>query len=342
MKLENGIACCLYRRIFSEHQIQVFPTLSHSLPLFITKPTLRFPTSNNMSSLRIFRGFMRSTSGQILQRSLSSLPNLHCNAIAEAQSAPHVQKINSLLKERGILKISLQFDDDDCTYLKSLLLNLHRDFGHGLPITHSASRGWFWDIRPQDGAGHAEGGSVVTARSETMDNFPWHTDCSYETSPPRYFALQVVRADQCGGGTLSVLDADSLLSVLSPSTVESLCRKEFRITVPPEFIKSEHQKNINGSVLRVDEAGGKVQLRFRQDIIHASTARAEAALAELQKALADSRIRGQVLDLAPDVLPRGSVVLIDNRRWLHARNHVRDPNRHLRRVRWDAQPFDTM
>lgn len=267
------------------------------------------------------------------------MPSLHCNAVAEAQSAQHVQQINNLLKERGILKIGLRFEDDDCTYLKSLLLNLHRDHGHGLPITHSASRGWFWDVRPQEGV---EGGSVVTARSETMDNFPWHTDCSYEASPPRYFALQVISADQCGGGTLSVLNADSLLSALSPTIVESLCRQEFQITVPPEFIKSEHQKNITGSVLRVDKTGGKVELRFRQDIIHASTARGEEALTELQKALSESRIRGQVLDLAPDVLPRGSIVLIDNRRWLHARNHVRDPNRHLRRVRWDAQPFDAI
>ncbi|KAI0197712.1 Clavaminate synthase-like protein [Astrocystis sublimbata] len=293
-----------------------------------------------MSFLRLIsRACVRSTPGQISRRSLSSLPNLHCNAIAEAQNAQHVRQIDSLLKERGILKISLRFEDDDCTYLKSLLLNLHRDHGHGLPITHSASRGWFWDVRPQE---VAKDTSVVAARSETMENFSWHTDCSYEASPPCYFALQVIRADQCGGGTLSVLNADSLLSVLSPTVVESLCRKEFQITVPPEFVKSEHQKNITGSVLHVDKAGGRVQLRFRHDIIHASTAQGEAALKELQQALSGSIIRGHVLDLAPDVLPRGSIVLLDNRRWLHSRNHVRDPNRYLRRVRWDAQPFNTM
>ncbi|KAI0887002.1 uncharacterized protein GGS22DRAFT_120368 [Annulohypoxylon maeteangense] len=296
-----------------------------------------------MSSLRLFRGGLRSTLGQTLRRSLSSLPSVRCNAIADAQRSQHVQRIDSLLKEGGILKISLGFEDDDSVYLKNLLLSLHRDHGHGLPITHSASRGWFWDVRPLEGAGDGTSDSVVTtARSETMNNFPWHTDCSYEISPPRYFGLQVLRADQCGGGTLSVLDANLLLSVLSPAIVESLCRHEFRITVPPEFIKYENQSEITGSVLRVDEAGAKVQLRFRQDIMHASTARGEAALKELQKALSSSRIRSQVLDLTPDTLPRGSIVLIDNRRWLHARNHVRDPNRHLRRVRWDAQPFNAM
>lgn len=31
--------------------------------------------------------------------------------------------------------------------------------------------------------------------------------------------------------------------------------------------------------------------------------------------------------------------MMDNERWLHARNEVKDPNRHLRRVRWDAREF---
>ncbi|KAI0142235.1 hypothetical protein GGR57DRAFT_495676 [Xylariaceae sp. FL1272] len=296
-----------------------------------------------MPSLRLFRGCIRLTPGGILQRSLSSLPSLHCDAVSDAQNAPHVQQVDSLLKQWGILKIGLRFDDDYCMYLKDLLLNLNKYHNHGLPITHSASRGWFWDVRPQVEAACDDGnGATVTARSETMDKFPWHTDCSYESSPPRYFALQVIRADQCGGGTLSVLNVDTLLSLLSPTTVETLCKKEFRIVVPPEFLKSEHKREITGSVLRMDAVEGKMQLRFRQDIIHASTERGEAALAEFQKALAESRAKGQVFDLAPNVLPRGSVVLIDNRRWLHARNYVRDPKRHLRRVRWDAQPFDNM
>jgi alpha-ketoglutarate-dependent taurine dioxygenase len=226
-------------------------------------------------------------------------------------------------------------------YLRRLLLSLHQNHGHGLPITHSASRGWFWDVRPREVTGNSARTPVVTARSETMNNFPWHTDCSYETSPPQYFALQVLRADQCGGGTLSVLNIDSLVSILSPVMVESLCRAEFRITVPPEFIKYDHQMNIIGSVLRMDKAGNKVQLRFRQDIVEALTARGQAALVELRNALTDSRVKRQILNLAPDILPRGSIILIDNRRWLHARNQVQDPKRHLRRVRWDARPFDS-
>ena len=98
-----------------------------------------------------------------------------------------------------MLKLSLGFADEDSDYLKQLLVSLHKNHGHQLPIAHSATRGWFWDVRPSKTnfqAGNHQ------ARSETMNEFPWHTDCSYEDPPPRYFALQVLQHDRYGGGTL--------------------------------------------------------------------------------------------------------------------------------------------
>lgn len=257
-----------------------------------------------------------------------------------------MQEIDALLGKWGLLKVSLGFEDearDEGSYLERLLLSLHKYHGHGLPITHSASRGWFWDVRPvhlSTGSQDGSNGGERAARSETMAEFPWHTDCSYERCPPRYFALQVVQPDRCGGGTLSLLNAASIVSLLSPTTVAELRKHQFRIAVPPEFVKSDDDNEILGSVLRVDHGSQHRQVRIRQDITSGLTAEAEAALEELQLALQQARSKGRVLDLPPVVLPRGSVVLIDNRRWLHARNQVRDPNRHLRRVRWDAQPFD--
>lgn len=69
---------------------------------------------------------------------------------------------------------------------------------------------------------------------------------------------------------------------------------------------------------------------------------AAAALVELKDRLLGLEVQAETLHLTPDCLPRGSVVLMDNRRWLHARNEVMDPERHLRRVRWDARPFPAM
>ncbi|KAJ5570100.1 uncharacterized protein N7459_009530 [Penicillium hispanicum] len=267
-----------------------------------------------------------------------SLPHLHAERLTASQDIRHVQQIDQYLKDRGIVKISLDFEDDECSYLEKLILQLHKYHGHGLPITHSASRGWFWDVRPQPAA-LAEAISTSQARSETMNNFPWHTDCSYEVAPPRYFALQVLRADHCGGGTLSVLDTARLMSLLSPQSCEALTQPEFRITVPPEFIKNQNELEIIGPILHVEESGGKAQLRFRADIVSPLTSRADVALQELQQVLVSAELRSEVMDLTPQALPRGSIVVMDNRRCLHARNHVRDPQRHLRRVRWDARPF---
>lgn len=172
-----------------------------------------------------------------------------------------------------------------------------------------------------------------------MEEFPWHTDCSYEEAPPRYFALQVLQEDRCGGGTLSVMNVGRLSSLLSSSTCAALLRPEFRITVPPEFVKSEDKQYIVGSLMAVDAEGLPSMVRFREDILAPLTAEAALALGEMKECLLGSKVEAETLHLTPDCLPRGSIILMDNYRWLHARNHVNDPKRHLRRVRWDARPF---
>lgn len=271
------------------------------------------------------------------KRAFGTIPHIHANALKLWENLEHVKQVDQHLKDSGVLKISLDFDDDECKYLQKLILRLHKSHSHGLPISHSSSRGWLWDVRSTAAA--LAKPNTGQARSETMRNFPWHTDCSYELAPPRYFALQVLREDQCGGGTLSILSSARLMSFLSSQTRLALTQPEFRIAVPPEFIKHENETHIVGRIALFDETTSAVHLRLRSDIIEPMTMRAESALGDLQKVLASNEINANMVDLTPDILPRGSIVLMDNRRWLHARNVVRDPSRHLRRVRWDARPF---
>ncbi|TFB01713.1 hypothetical protein CCMA1212_006254 [Trichoderma ghanense] len=264
-------------------------------------------------------------------------PNLSC-----AQEPGHVRVVSETLAQRGILKVSLGFADPESRYLEQLLRSLHQHHGHQLPISHSATRGWFWDVLPSATSFQT---ANCQARSETMDDFPWHTDCSYEDPPPRYFALQVLQPDRCGGGTLSVMNVERLSERLSPEARASLARPEFQIRTPPEFVKQPGQRDIVASILLADGEGRLTRMRFREDLLTPLSERAAAALGELRRVLlqgAEARgsHRSMVrLDLTPEVLPEGSIIMIDNRRWLHARNHVRDPERHLRRVRWDAVPF---
>ncbi|KAF9893972.1 hypothetical protein FE257_008943 [Aspergillus nanangensis] len=274
---------------------------------------------------------------------LPELPHMTVDDRSFAQNPGHVGDVSEHLERDGILKISLRFPDDKSQYLENLVVNLHKQCGHGLPITHSASRGWFWDVRPQEGS--LQPVQDHRARSETMENFPWHTDCSYEDSPPRYFALHVLQPDRYGGGTLSVMKVDRVWEMLSPKSRDALSQPLYRIKIPLEFIKQPDQRHIVDNLLAVDR--GRVSpstiMRFREDIVSPLNADAEGALSELKSLLrqleADSSC---VLHLTPNHLPQNAIILMDNRRWLHSRNAVQDPARHLRRVRWDSIPFSKM
>ncbi|OAQ70100.1 taurine catabolism dioxygenase TauD [Pochonia chlamydosporia 170] len=262
------------------------------------------------------------------------LPHLQAPSLLEARNPKHTSLIASHLQEQGILKVTLGFNDPQSTYLQHLIDSLHRHHGHKLPISHSASRGWFWDVRPANDNFQTENHQ---ARSETMNEFPWHTDCSYENPTPRFFALQVLRHDHLGGGTLSVTSVASLTDILSESTRRALQKDEFQIHIPREFVKKAEQKSITGRILARSQ--GQSIMRFRQDILTPLTEDASAALTELNDTLKKVRSSNHAVHLTASDLPTGSVILVDNFRWLHARNHVKDPERHLRRVRWDAVPF---
>ncbi|KAL7929960.1 Clavaminate synthase-like protein [Trichoderma chlorosporum] len=280
-----------------------------------------------------------------LKRQLSPALGLEGSCVIQRRIIPrlcsqepgHVRSVSEKLRQRGILKVSLGFADNKSRYLEQLLVSLHRNHGHQLPIAHSATRGWFWDVLPSSTNFQT---ANCQARSETMEDFPWHTDCSYEDPPPRYFALQVLQPDRCGGGTLSVMNVERLSQLLSPAARESLAKPEFLIRTPPEFIKDPGHQHIVGSILLPDDEGRLSTMRFREDLLTPLSERAAAALEELKQALqgAEAKYRS-TLHLTPKILPERSIILMDNRRWLHARNHVRDPERHLRRVRWDAVPF---
>ncbi|KAI1264608.1 hypothetical protein F5Y18DRAFT_417585 [Xylariaceae sp. FL1019] len=243
---------------------------------------------------------------------------------AHAQRLCHVDQIAQILRDRGALIATLTFRDDKSEYLRGLVLSLHRHHGHQLPIAHSATRGWFWDVRPRETDFQQSGHQ---ARSETMETFPWHTDCSYEEMPPRYFALQVLQHDRFGGGTLSLMNTNRLIEYLSTSTRDVLMRPEYRITIPPEFAKSPVQQYIQASLLRSDASSESSLIRYREDILTATTEKAAQALKQLKETLQNCEVR--TTHLTARDLPSGSIILIDNRRWLHARTQVRDPSRHL-------------
>ncbi|EMR90848.1 hypothetical protein ACHAPC_011065 [Botrytis cinerea] len=267
----------------------------------------------------------------------SLVPLIEVSKLSSAFQPSHLRDVHDSLERVGVLQLQLGFQDEQSSYLQNLIRNLSKNHDHGLPITHSAERGWFWDVRPSSVQSHGH-----QARSETMSCFDWHTDCSYESHPPRYFALQVLQPDRCGGGTLSLLGVDRLLTLLSPHARAWLSSPNYMIAVPPEFKKKSDEQHIVGNLLHMRQELGGNQLRFREDITTPLTPEAAEALDELKAVLYNKGVQEWTINLTPQDLPRGSIIMMDNRRWLHSRNEVRDPNRHLRRVRWDARPFGSL
>lgn len=265
------------------------------------------------------------------------MPSLVARDLGYAKQRRHVQEVSQVLETRGVLKVTLDFHDEGSQYLRDLMYSLHGNHGHGLPISHSASRGWFWDVRPSSSMFQSQNHQ---ARSETMEDFPWHTDCSYEASPPRFFGLQVLQPDRQGGGTLSLMHVEELVPLLSPTSVAALLKPHYRIVTPQEFSKGSGSAcHVIGSIFATDNAGRATMMRFREDITTPLSDEAYGALKELKRTLLGLEMQQKIIHLTPEFLPKGSIVLIDNYRWLHARNQVRDPKRHLRRVRWDAAAF---
>ncbi|KAJ2992669.1 hypothetical protein NUW58_g2089 [Xylaria curta] len=300
-----------------------------------TSSTARVPAYKTQNFPRFQRPSRQMAS--VAKATPLTIPHLTAPSFEHARQRYHVDSVNEHLQQKGILKISLGFPDPDSQYLKELVISLHEHHGHQLPISHSASQGWFWDVRPSSTSFQT---ANHQARSETMENFPWHTDCSYEELPPRFFALHVLQHDRFGGGALSIMNIQQLSESLSASTRTSLMRQEYNITIPLEFIKEPTKQNIVGSILAADQEGQPGIMRYRRDILTPLTERASKALQELDMSLerteAQSRSR---VDLAAEDIPAGSIILMNNHRWLHARNNINDPKRHLRRVRWDAVPF---
>ncbi|KAM3498342.1 hypothetical protein MY10362_008334 [Beauveria mimosiformis] len=254
-----------------------------------------------------------------------------------------VANVHQALERSGMAKIKLDFSDPKSSFLEKLVCSFNKNHGHQLPITHSASQGWFWDVRPSNGTLIPLQTANHRARSETMEDFPWHTDCSYEASPPRYFGLHVLQHDRHGGGTLSAMNIEKLGEALSPEARQSLRRNEYTITIPPEFIKDASRTKIEGNIMAFGQTSGSTttMMRYRRDLLKPQTAAAAAALRELDTLLdgTSGLAAKSTVHLTASDCPSGTIILMDNRRWLHARNHIKDPYRHLRRIRWDAIPF---
>jgi alpha-ketoglutarate-dependent taurine dioxygenase len=225
---------------------------------------------------------------------------------------PDLPALRRLLQADGLALVPAEPGDVEGRTMRRVVAEL------GTADPHHTGGKDMWDIRYRPAAG---GGCT---RSLTLQSFPYHTDGSFEEPPPRYIALYVVREDRFGGGATLLLEVAAVLPHVSAGARQTLRSTRFRFRVPAEFDKGVPY--CDAPILFGDGL-----LRYRREIIDESDCgRAQvAALDELDAAIAAT-------EPARLSLPSGTLLLLDNARFLHARTEVRDPERHLLRMRFSS------
>ncbi|HVX11426.1 MAG TPA: TauD/TfdA family dioxygenase [Pirellulales bacterium] len=220
-------------------------------------------------------------------------------------------ELGRLLKQQGLLLVAAAPGDTEGHEVRALVGQL------GTAEEHDRMGQVVWHIRYDASAANG-----ATA-SRTMEPLPLHTDGAFEEPPPRYLAQYVVREDRFGGGETLLVEVAEIVRRLSPETVETLRSTRFRFRAPAEYAKGVPHRD--APILYGDGL-----MRYRRVIIDESLCRsAKSALDELDAAIAaiePTRLR----------LHSGTILLLDNARFLHARSEVRDPERHLLRMRFSC------
>lgn len=243
------------------------------------------------------------------------LPAECYTTIPDLQAAiPYLQYMQ-ILQKHGMMIITLDFDDHSGQILEKIANLL------GNPHVHDSQGRAIWDVKVG-----GQTGTESLAKSHKLSEFIFHTDCSYEEVIPDYFGLYVVQHDTLGGGKNLIIDGYTLLQHLSTESFDALLNVPIKINVPEEFKKDK--EFIMAPI--IDQSHN---IRYRHELIDFAslTDKQTQAIAELEK-LIHSPLLNRSLSLK-----KRQIVLLDNKRYLHARTLIKDKNRHLKRIRFFAK-----
>jgi hypothetical protein len=221
-----------------------------------------------------------------------------------------------MLESSGVVFLELGYEDTEGKSLEKTVFEL------GVPHEHNAKENsYMWDVKPIGGI----------ARSHTLNEFNLHTDCSFEEPPPRYFGLYVIHEDKLGGGDSMLLHVDTVLSRLSVRSKDILKNTSFKMKVPIEFRKNN--EFFSGPIIFPSPLDQTDIVRYRDEVIVKEdlTALQLEALKEFETVLRDPSIVQKFF------LKTGSLILVDNGKYFHGRDEIKDPKRHLKRIRFQPK-----
>jgi alpha-ketoglutarate-dependent taurine dioxygenase len=160
----------------------------------------------------------------------------------------------------------------------------------------------------------------------------FHTDCSYEHNAPLFVALYVVQCDRTEhGGKFQMVRTEEIIDKLSLETQRVLRDETYKINVPPDFRKGDIDYICDSILLDGDK-----NIRYRRDIVDKNrlkeeTAEKQVAIVELNSII----LAEDQLNIFRPKLDNNMMVLFNNRRFLHGRTKIQDPERYLLRVRFN-------
>lgn len=238
--------------------------------------------------------------------------------ITETSPSLVVKDLRKNMVEYGIAMLTLQSNQLNGTKLGEFL----EDQFEAKLQEPCPGKGAVWVVSPMNAG---------IARSHQSDEFATHTDASFETNPPRYFALGVQSVDKRGGGWSGFARIRDAVNQLSLEEYVILRRTKVRWEVPIEFrVDPSVEKHIFAPVLMSKNRG-----RVRSDVMDLSHL-SEAIKLQFQHAydkfynfLTASCRKSSFL------LPEGSIMFIDNQRFVHCRTAIQDQTRSLVRIRFD-------
>ena len=249
----------------------------------------------------------------LIEHALNLRVPQYCTFEITSQVKLNYQHYLHALLKKGMVLITLDFADNAADVMNDIVSQI------GTVHEHDAQGRTVWDVRVG-----GETGKECLAITHSDKEFALHTDGAFEEITPGFIGLYVVTADRFGGGENVLVNTDKLIESLSDETFNLLSTRKFKLHVPQEFRKELDY--INGTLIDADHG-----LRYRHDIIDRLSCEPDELKAlselELQLSLPQNMVKIK--------LKERQILLLDNRRYLHARTKIEDNKRHLKRIRFN-------
>lgn len=199
----------------------------------------------------------------------------------------------------------------------------------GIPSDHKDQASPVWRVTPQKTDGR------MPTFSELAMEAPYHSDSSFSENPEDYVALLMVHKADTGGDSL-VFSVEKILSELAKTPegrrcIEALSTHALPFKVPEAFLGA-------GSPVVWKKIFEGDNIRYRFDCIKAGLKSYPEVSAEVLWALNYFEIFLKTSQEPTQLtLEAGDILVVDNKKFLHARTGFSDLKRLALRVRFNLQ-----